>query len=166
MEPIKEALTFDDVLLLPRYSSIIPSQTNLATNLSNSLKLKLPFLSSAMDTVTESTMAISMAENGGMGVMHRNLSIKKQCSEVKKVKNKKQKVGAAIGTSKNELIRAKNLIDNGVDMLVIDTAHGHSKNVLKTINMIKKISKKITICVGTLQQQKLPKHYIILEPIF
>ena len=66
MEPIKEALTFDDVLLLPRYSSIIPSQTNLTTNLSSSLKLKLPFLSSAMDTVTESTMAISMAENGGM----------------------------------------------------------------------------------------------------
>ena len=66
MEPIREALTFDDVLLLPRYSSIIPSQTNLATNLSNSLKLKLPFLSSAMDTVTESTMAISMAENGGV----------------------------------------------------------------------------------------------------
>ena len=157
MGPIKEALTFDDVLLLPRYSSIIPSQTNLTTNLSSSLKLKLPFLSSAMDTVTESTMAISMARNGGMGVIHRNLSIKKQCSEVKKVKNKKQKVGAAIGTSKNELIRAKNLIDTGIDMLVIDTAHGHSKNVLKTINMIKKISKKITICAGNIATAEAAK---------
>ena len=77
MEPIREALTFDDVLLLPRYSSILPSQTNLATNLSNSLKLKLPFLSSAMDTVTESTMAISMAEKGGIGVIHRNSEYKK-----------------------------------------------------------------------------------------
>ena len=92
-----------------------------------------------------------------MCVIHRNLSIKKQCSEVKKVKNKKQKVGAAIGTSKNELIRAKNLIDNGVDMLVIDTAHGHSKNVLKTINMIKKISKKITICAGNIATAEAAK---------
>ena len=143
MEPIKEALTFDDVLLLPQYSSILPSQTNLSIHLSNSLKLKLPFLSSAMDTVTESAMAISMAEKGGIGVVHRNLSIKEQCKEIQKVKNKKLNVGAAIGTSKSEFIRAQNLIDAGVDMLVIDTAHGHSKNVLFTLSKIKKISKKL-----------------------
>ena len=88
MEPIKEALTFDDVLLLPRYSSIVPAKTNITTNLSNDINLKIPFISSAMDTVTESKMAIAMARNGGIGVIHRNLDIKKQCNEIKKVKKK------------------------------------------------------------------------------
>ena len=86
MEPIKEALTFDDVLLIPQYSSIVPSNTNISVNLSKKINLQLPFLSSAMDTVTESRMAIAMAKNGGMGVIHRNLNIKKQCDEIKKVK--------------------------------------------------------------------------------
>ena len=87
MEPIKEALTFDDVLLIPKYSSVMPSQTNIKTILSKSLNLNLPFLSSAMDTVTESKMAIAMAKNGGVGVIHRNLEIKNQCKEIMKVKS-------------------------------------------------------------------------------
>ena len=89
MEPIKEALTFDDVLLLPQYSSIVPANTNLNVKLSKNINLKLPFLSSAMDTVTESKMAIAMAKNGGIGIIHRNLKIKKQCNEIKKVKKKR-----------------------------------------------------------------------------
>ena len=107
MELIKEALTFDDVLLLPQYSSIIPANTNIDVNLSKKINLKIPFLSSAMDTVTESKMAIAMAKNGGMGVIHRNLQIKKQCEHVLKVKKNRLKVGAAIGTSQTELVRAK-----------------------------------------------------------
>ena len=150
MEPIKEALTFDDVLLIPQYSSIVPSNTNISVNLSKKINLQLPFLSSAMDTVTESRMAIAMAKNGGMGVIHRNLNIKKQCDEIKKVKKIHLNVGAAIGASKTELDRAKQLIDSGVDMIVIDTAHGHSKNVLSMLNKIKKFSNKITICVGNI----------------
>ena len=66
MEVIKEALTFDDVLLVPRYSSVLPAETNLHTDLGGDLKLKIPFLSSAMDTVTESDMAIAMAQKGGL----------------------------------------------------------------------------------------------------
>ena len=150
MELIKEALTFDDVLLLPQFSSIVPSETNLKVNLSNSIKLKLPFISSAMDTVTESKMALAMAENGGIGVIHRNMDINKQCAEIKKIKIKNYRVGAAVGTSQKEIDRAKKLIDYGVDMLVIDTAHGHSKNVLLTLNKIKKFSNKITICAGNI----------------
>ena len=147
MDTIKEALTFDDVLMLPRYSNILPSNTNISLNLTNKMHLNVPFLSSAMDTVTESSMAIAMAESGGVGVIHRNLTIKKQTQEIKKVKTKKLLVGAAIGTNEEDVERAKSLINNGVDLIVIDTAHGHSAKVLKVLSKVKKTSNKIPICV-------------------
>ena len=150
MVSIKEALTFDDVLMLPRFSSILPSNTDISLKLTNNIKLKVPFLSSAMDTVTESNMAIAIAQEGGIGVIHRNLNIQKQSSEVKKVKNKKLLVGAAVGTNKEDFERAKALIDSGADLIVIDTAHGHSKKVLKTLSKLKKIKSKIPFCVGNI----------------
>ena len=150
MGTIKEALTFDDVLMLPRFSSILPSNTDISLKLTNNINLKVPFLSSAMDTVTESNMAIAMAQEGGIGVIHRNLNIQKQSSEVKKVKNKKLLVGAAVGTNKEDFERAKALIDSGADLIVIDTAHGHSKKVLKTLSKLKKIKSKIPFCVGNI----------------
>ena len=82
----KESLTFDDVLLKPQYSDVLPSSTNIESKLTNKIKLKVPFISSAMDTVTESQMAISMARLGGIGVIHKNLDIKEQALEVDKVK--------------------------------------------------------------------------------
>ena len=150
MEPIKEALTFDDVLLLPRYSNILPSEAEITLDLTNSIKLQAPFLSSAMDTVTESKMAIAIAKSGGIGIIHRNLNIKKQSIEIKKVKKINLKVGAAIGTNIEDLIRAKSLIDSGVDLIVIDTAHGHSEKVLKTLLKVKKINSKMPVCVGNI----------------
>ncbi len=150
MEIIKEALTFDDVLLLPKYSKILPSNTNISLNLTKKISLKVPFLTSAMDTVTESKMAIAIGEEGGLGVIHRNLDIKNQSKEVGKVKRKNLNVGAAIGTNKDDFDRARSLISNGVDLIVIDTAHGHSEKVLKTLSKIKKIIKKIPICVGNI----------------
>ena len=150
MELIKEALTFDDVLLIPRYSTVLPSETNLSINLGKNLYLKIPFLSSAMDTVTESNMAIAIAQRGGLGVIHRNLSVDKQSKEIKKVKSKNLVTGAAIGTTEEDLIRAKSILDAGVDMIVIDTAHGHSKKVIQILSKIKKISYKIPVCVGNI----------------
>ena len=150
MGTIKEALTFDDVLMLPRYSDVLPVDTNISLSLTKNINLKVPFLSSAMDTVTESNMAIAMARTGGIGVVHRNLKIKKQSEEVKKVKRKKLLVGAAIGTSVEDLDRARSLYDNGVDLIVIDTAHGHSAKVLKALSQIKKLNNKIPICVGNI----------------
>ena len=89
MGSIKEALTFDDVLMLPRYSNVLPAETNISLNLTKKIVLKAPFFSSAMDTVTESRMAIAIAKAGGLGVIHRNLKIKKQSQEIRIVKKKK-----------------------------------------------------------------------------
>ena len=150
MEIIKEALTFDDVLLVPRYSSVLPAETNLYTDLGDGLKLKIPFLSSAMDTVTESDMAIAMAQKGGLGIIHRNLSITEQSKEIQKVKKKNLLVGAAVGTSNEDLDRTKSIIDSGVDLIVVDTAHGHSEKVLKILSKIKKIKFKKPVCVGNI----------------
>jgi IMP dehydrogenase len=150
MDVIKEALTFDDVLLVPRYSSVLPSETNLNIDLGKNLKLKIPFLSSAMDTVTESNMAIAIGQKGGLGIIHRNLSINEQYKEIKKVKKKNLIVGAAVGTADDDLTRTKSILDAGVDLIVIDTAHGHSEKVIKILRKIKKIRSQTPICVGNI----------------
>ena len=86
MVPIKEALTFDDVTLAPNFSDILPSEVNTSINISQNISLKIPIISSAMDTVTESKMSIALGKSGGIGVIHRNLSIEKQILEIRKVK--------------------------------------------------------------------------------
>ena len=277
MEKLKhKALTFDDVLLLPRYSNFLPSEADISSNLTEKITLRTPLLSAAMDTVTESKMAISLAEAGGIGVIHKNNSIERQASEVKSVKkyesgivrdpvtisstnsieelknltnelsisgmpvvdngqlrgivtgrdfryaenmdsnvstimtpfeklvtvnegfsqedvmqlmyknriekvlvldaNKnlsglvtmkdieksaqhpnatkddsgRLRVAAAIGTEQNTLERAEALFEAGVDVFVIDSAHGHSKNVIDTIKTIKQSFKDIEIIGGNI----------------
>ena len=83
---IETGLTFDDVLLVPAYSEVLPSEVSLTSKFSRNLSLKVPVVSAAMDTVTESKMAIAMAQEGGIGVIHKNLTIKKQCDKVRRVK--------------------------------------------------------------------------------
>jgi len=275
MEKIKQkALTFDDVLLLPRYTDFLPAQADLETKISRNIALKIPLVSAAMDTVTEARMAIALAENGGMGIIHKNNSIEEQAQLVKAVKkyesgvvrdpttikstktieelmqltkelsisgmpvvddgelmgivtsrdfryadnpsdpvstimtpkeklitvlddtdqeevkklmynNRIEKilvidaagtltglvtmkdieksaehpfatkdsrgqlrVGAALGTGDDTLHRAKALATAGVDLFVVDSAHGHSKNVIETIKMIKQEFKDIDVMGG------------------
>ena len=163
MVPINEALTFDDVTLAPKYSEILPSDADTSVSLTKHLKLKIPLLSSAMDTVTESRMAIAIAKAGGIGVIHRNLDIKKQVSEIKKVKKQKLIVGAAVGAATNEFIRAKEIIKEGVDLIVVDTAHGHTKKVAEIIKYIKKIkTNKIALCAGNIATSEAAKFLIKL----
>jgi IMP dehydrogenase len=83
---LSTALTFDDVLLVPRYSNVLPARVNVSTRLTRNIPLDVPLLSAAMDTVTESSMAIAMAQQGGIGVIHKNLSIEDQAAEVDRVK--------------------------------------------------------------------------------
>ena len=84
--PVPEALTFDDVLLLPARSEVVPANTNTQTQISRNIRLNIPIISAAMDTVTESHMAIALAQQGGLGIIHRNLTIEQQANEVDKVK--------------------------------------------------------------------------------
>ena len=88
MGTIKDSLTFDDVTLVPQYSSILPTDAITNCKLSKNLNLQIPLISSAMDTVTESKMSIAISKSGGIGVIHRNLTIQKQVVEVQKVKRK------------------------------------------------------------------------------
>ena len=275
MEKIKQkALTFDDVLLLPRYTDFLPAEADLATRISRNITLKIPLISAAMDTVTEARMAIALADNGGMGIIHKNNSIEEQAQLVKAVKkyesgvvrdpttikstktieelmqltkelsisgmpvvddgelmgivtsrdfryadnpsdpvstimtpkeklitvmegtdqeevkklmynNRIEKilvidpdgsltglvtmqdieksaehpfatkdlrgqlrVGAALGTGDDTLDRAKALAIAGVDLFVVDSAHGHSRNVIEMIKLIKKEFKEIDVMGG------------------
>ncbi len=163
MDPIKEALTFDDVLLTPKYSNILPSEVSTNTSLSKNLNLKIPIISSAMDTVTESKMAIAIAKAGGIGVIHRNLDIKSQISEINKVKSKKLLVGAAVGAGPLEYKRAEAILKANVDLIVVDTAHGHTKKVGEIIRKIKKLkSNKTTLCAGNIATTEAAKFLIKL----
>ena len=157
MGTIKDSLTFDDVTLVPQYSSILPTDAITNCQLSKNLNLQIPLISSAMDTVTESKMSIAISESGGIGVIHRNLSIKKQVAEVQKVKRKNYIVGAAIGVNEKDLERAEELSRIKTDLIVIDTAHGHTKKVLNMIRKIKKKLKNSTLCVGNIATGKAAK---------
>ena len=131
-------LTYDDVLLLPDASEVVPSEVETKTQLTRNISLDVPLVSSAMDTVTESQMAIAMAKAGGIGIIHRNLSIEEQVTHAKLVKGAGLLVGAAVGVGDDGFARAEALIDAGIDVVVVDTAHGHHRAVLDAIERIKK----------------------------
>ena len=131
---IETGLTFDDVLLVPAYSEILPSEVNLTSKFSRNLPLKVPVVSAAMDTVTESKMAIAIAQEGGIGVIHKNLTIKKQCDKVRRVKrsesgmildpvtlSKKSKVKDALKSMKEFSIGGIPIVDKSNSLVGIVT---------------------------------------------
>lgn len=142
-------LTYDDVLLLPDASDVVPSEVDTTTRLTRNINLRIPLISSAMDTVTESQMAIAMAKAGGIGIIHRNLPIEDQAAHVKLVKSAGL-VGAAVGVGDDGFARAQALIEVGVDVVVVDTAHGHHRAVLESIARIKKYSPSTEIIGGNI----------------
>ncbi|RAL23799.1 guanosine monophosphate reductase [Lujinxingia litoralis] len=144
------ALTYEDVLLVPAESAVLPAQASLATTL-GAVALQAPILSAAMDSVTEARMARRMAELGGIGVIHKNLSIEDQAAQVRAVKegDASLQVGAAIGVGRDRDARADALVRAGVDLLVIDTAHGHSRGVIEATRALRaRLGAEITLVAG------------------
>ncbi|MBU5980160.1 guanosine monophosphate reductase [Lactobacillus helveticus] len=159
----KKALTFDDVLLIPAESHVLPNEVDLSTKLADNIKLNIPLVSAGMDTVTEGAMAIAMALQGGLGVVHKNMSIQAQAGEVANVKSvvvpsnttkaavddqNRLLCAAAVGVTSDTFERAEALLEAGADAIVIDTAHGHSAGVLRKIKEIRDHFPKQTLIAG------------------
>ncbi|QQG40808.1 MAG: IMP dehydrogenase [Candidatus Levyibacteriota bacterium] len=147
-------LTFDDVLLLPGYADFSRSDISLSTNITKKIKINIPFVSSPMDTVTESKLAIALARMGGIGFIHRNFSITDQAAEVKKVKEQNLLVGAAIGAGKSSEERIKALVAVGVDVLLVDSADGFKKPVLDTTRYIKQTYPHVEVISGSVATEE------------
>lgn len=144
----QEGLTFDDLLLLPGFTDFRREDVDLTTRLHPSITLELPIISSPMDTVTEDTMAVAMARAGGLGIIHRNLEPKKQAEMVKRVKNERLLVGAAVGAGPDLPERVKLLIAAGADVICVDSGHGHAQYILDAVRFIKKLSKRQVVMAG------------------
>ena len=154
---IKEGLTFGDVLLVPAYSTVIPADVVVTTTL-GPLNLSIPILSSAMDTVTEATLAIALAQAGGLGILHKNLSIDQQADQVRQVKAASPLAaanpagtllcGAAVGVASDTLERVAALVAAGVDVVTVDSAHGHSQGVLATVQAVKQAHPTLPVIAG------------------
>jgi IMP dehydrogenase len=136
---LQTALTFDDVLLVPKMSSITSrSEVDLRINLDPKIQLSLPVISSPMDTVTEAEMAVAISKAGGLGIIHRYNSIDQQAKLVTEAKEKGANfVGAAVGSTGDFYERASELVKWGVDVVCVDVAHGHHQNVKDAIEKIK-----------------------------
>ena len=149
---IKEAYTFDDLLLVPAKSTVVPANVSLQTKLTDKITLNIPIVSAAMDTVTEYEMAIALSKLGGMGFVHKNMPVEAQAEMVSKVKNEiitdefedaskdhlgRLLVGAAVGVGANVLDRVRALVEAGVDAVAVDSAHGHSMGVIDAVKLIR-----------------------------
>lgn len=153
MEPKKQfsqGLTYDDILILPGYTDFSRDDISLKTRISKDIEIDIPLVSSPMDTVTEANLAIALGKLGGIGIIHRNLSVEKQAKEVKKTKSKKIKVGAAIGVSEGYLLRLEALVKAGVDVIVLDSAHGWTNKFIEALRHIKKSYPELNVIVGNI----------------
>ena len=182
---IVDGLTFDDVLITPAYSNVLPKDVDVSTNLTKKIKLNIPFLSAAMDTVTESNLAIALAREGGLGILHKNMSIEQQADQVKRVKRSENglivdpitltiaaTVGDAFKIMKERKIGGIPIVDNGGKLIGIVTNRDLRFEVGNTKKPIEKVMTSgnlITAPEGTdlkkaekiLQQYKIEKLPVI-----
>ena len=154
---ISLGLTFDDVLLEPRVSRVHPRTAQLKTKITKKIKLRIPIIAAAMDTVSETEMAIALGKLGGLAVLHRNCTIEEEVKMVKKVKKEKLICAAACGP--HDLKRAKALDKGGADIIFVDCAHAHNLDVVKNSKIIKK-SVRTEVVVGNIATADAAKELI------
>lgn len=148
-ESMKIALSFDDVLLVPQYNEIASRKdVDVSTKISSKLTLKIPIISSCMDTVTEENMAIAMWNAGGLGILHRYNTIDKQVEMFNAVYKAGANCGVAIGSTGDFFERAEKLVDYGANILCVDVAHGDSLVVIEAIKKLRNRFKDMTIIAG------------------
>lgn len=171
---LREAYTYDELLLVPQESSVIPDHAKVDTILCRGVQLPLPLLSSAMDTVSEDRLAIALAREGGLSVIHKNLPIEMQANMVKAVKEAeigdavtpaldgqgRLMVAAAVGANPEMEARADALVAAGVDVLCLDSAHGDSDNVIAHVAALRRRYPKIPLIAGNIVTVSAAKRLI------
>lgn len=164
LNDIRLGLTYDDLLLVPQKSDVVPAEVDTSAYLTPTIKLNIPLVSAAMDTVTESRLAIALARVGGIGMIHKNMSIEAQAEQVKLVKeaevgdNPKASldskgrllVGAAVGVGAKTMERVEALLQAGADVITVDSAHGHSKNILRVVAEMRATYPDLQIIAGNI----------------
>ncbi len=157
---ISKGYSFNDVLISPKYNKIKSrKEVNFQTNVTKNYKLDIPIIVANMDTACESTMAIAIGRLGGLGVIHRFMTIEEQVKEIKEIKKNNLIAAAAIGVKDYEE-RAMALENAGVNILVLDVAHGHSKRTGKTLDYLKEKHPKIDIMVGNIATKDAAEYFI------
>ncbi|MCI7177619.1 MAG: IMP dehydrogenase [Candidatus Cryptobacteroides sp.] len=158
------ALTFDDVLLVPAYSEVLPREVSTKARFTRNISLNIPIVSAAMDTVSEKAMAIMLARKGGISVVHKNMGIEAQARQIREVKEYpaegdkipcldaegRLRVAAGVGITADVLDRVTALVEAGVDAIVLDSAHGDSHGVVEALRKIKAVYPELDTVVGNI----------------
>ena len=158
------ALTFDDVLLVPAYSEVLPREVSTKASFTRNISLNIPIVSAAMDTVSEKAMAIMLARKGGISVVHKNMGIEAQARQIREVKEYpaegdkipcldaegRLRVAAGVGITTDVLDRVTALVEAGVDAIVLDSAHGDSHGVVEALRKIKAVYPELDTVVGNI----------------
>jgi len=157
---IGKGYSFDDVLIVPKYNKVASRKdVSFRTKVTRNHYLDIPIIAANMDTICESKMAIALGRLGGLGVIHRFLSISEQAAEIKLVKDSNLLAAAAIGVKDYEE-RAKALSEVGVDILVLDVAHGHAKRTDTVLDFLKTNYPQIDVMVGNIATKDAAEHFI------
>ena len=158
------ALTFDDVLLVPAYSEVLPREVSTKARFTRNISLNIPIVSAAMDTVSEKALAIMLARKGGISVVHKNMGIEAQARQIREVKEYpaegdkipcldaegRLRVAAGVGITADVLDRVTALVEAGVDAIVLDSAHGDSHGVGEALRKIKAVYPELDTVVGNI----------------
>ena len=157
---IGKGYSFDDVLIVPKYNKV-PSRkdVNFKTRVTKNYSIDIPIIAANMDTVCESQMAIAIGRLGGLGVIHRFLTIEEQVREIKAVKKNNLLAAAAIGVKDYEE-RAKALVEAGVDIFVLDVAHGHAKRTDIVLDFLKANYPDVDVMIGNIATKDAAEHFI------